>query len=52
MRSATDFVTAHALRSRPVASAAMATLTTIALAGHSAENNDKPESTPNAARMG
>jgi hypothetical protein len=52
MRPATDRVSDQALRSSPVASAATATATTIALTGHSAEKSERPERTPKPARMG
>jgi hypothetical protein len=52
MRAASRSTTASAARSRPVAWPATATAITTALTGQSAENNESPESTPKAVRIG
>ena len=52
MRAATRSTRSTAARSRPVAWPAIATAITTALTGQSAENSERPESTPNPARIG
>jgi len=51
-RVATMRVSDHAARSSPVTCPAIATEITIALTGQSAENSERPESTPNPATIG